>query len=144
VPWDPALLFLCPNTPARTFRRSSGRREPLAATAAPLAAVGPRQERSAVGIAAEGSRALEQAPRPTVPCLGATESVSAEEMNAQPRRLVIASIVRDPAWRPTLGPDNSTFRMVDLLLFALGRKAGPARAARIGSGHGRQMSGGGS
>jgi heme peroxidase len=28
------------------------------------------------------------------------------------------SIVRDPAWRPTLGPDNSTFRMVDLLLFA--------------------------
>ncbi|MGH2848566.1 MAG: peroxidase family protein [Thermoleophilaceae bacterium] len=29
-----------------------------------------------------------------------------------------ASIVRDPAWRPTLGPDSSTFRMVDLLLFA--------------------------
>ena len=29
-----------------------------------------------------------------------------------------ASIVRDPAWRPTLGPDNTTFRMVDLLLFA--------------------------
>jgi len=28
------------------------------------------------------------------------------------------SIVRDPAWRPTLGPDSSTFRMVDLLLFA--------------------------
>jgi hypothetical protein len=28
------------------------------------------------------------------------------------------SIVRDPAWKPTLGPDNSTFRMVDLLLFA--------------------------
>jgi hypothetical protein len=28
------------------------------------------------------------------------------------------SIVRDPAWRPTLGPDNTTFRMVDLLLFA--------------------------
>ena len=28
------------------------------------------------------------------------------------------SIVRDPAWRPTFGPDNTTFRMVDLLLFA--------------------------
>jgi Animal haem peroxidase len=28
------------------------------------------------------------------------------------------SIVRDPAWRPTLGPDSSTFRMTDLLLFA--------------------------
>ncbi len=29
-----------------------------------------------------------------------------------------ASIVRDPTWRPTLGPDSKTFRMVDLLLFA--------------------------
>ncbi len=28
------------------------------------------------------------------------------------------SIVRNPAWRPSLGPDNTTFRMVDLLLFA--------------------------
>jgi hypothetical protein len=28
------------------------------------------------------------------------------------------SIVRDPTWHPTLGPDNTTFRMVDLLLFA--------------------------
>ena len=28
------------------------------------------------------------------------------------------SIVRDPTWKPTLGPNNSTFRMVDLLLFA--------------------------
>ena len=28
------------------------------------------------------------------------------------------SIVRDPAFRPTLGPDDATFRMVDLLLFA--------------------------
>jgi hypothetical protein len=28
------------------------------------------------------------------------------------------SILRDPAWRPTLGPDEETFRMVDLLLFA--------------------------
>lgn len=28
------------------------------------------------------------------------------------------SIVRDPAFKPTLGPDNKTFRMVDLLLFA--------------------------
>jgi hypothetical protein len=35
-----------------------------------------------------------------------------------------ASIVRDPAWRPTLGPDSSTFRMVDLLLFAFeGKKS---------------------
>jgi hypothetical protein len=29
-----------------------------------------------------------------------------------------ASIVRDPTFHPTLGPDNATFRMVDLLLFA--------------------------
>jgi hypothetical protein len=28
------------------------------------------------------------------------------------------SIVRDTAWKPTLGPDDKTFRMVDLLLFA--------------------------
>ncbi len=28
------------------------------------------------------------------------------------------SIVRDPTWRPTLGPDSSTFRMTDLLMFA--------------------------
>jgi Animal haem peroxidase len=35
-----------------------------------------------------------------------------------------ASIVRDQTWRPTLGPDNTTFRMVDLLLFAFeGKKA---------------------
>jgi hypothetical protein len=34
------------------------------------------------------------------------------------------SIVRDPAWRPSLGPNNTTFRMVDLLLFAFeGKKA---------------------
>jgi hypothetical protein len=34
------------------------------------------------------------------------------------------SIVRDPAWRPTFGPNNTTFRMVDLLLFAFeGKKA---------------------
>ncbi|HEU4449224.1 MAG TPA: heme peroxidase family protein [Gaiellaceae bacterium] len=34
------------------------------------------------------------------------------------------SIVRDPAWRPTLGPDSRTFRMVDLLLFAFeGKKS---------------------
>jgi hypothetical protein len=33
------------------------------------------------------------------------------------------SIVRDPTWRPSLGPDSNTFRMVDLLLFAFaGRK----------------------
>jgi hypothetical protein len=33
------------------------------------------------------------------------------------------SIFRDPAFRPTLGPDTDTFRMVDLLLFAFqGRK----------------------
>ena len=28
------------------------------------------------------------------------------------------SIVRDTAFKPTLGPNNNTFRMVDLLLFA--------------------------
>jgi hypothetical protein len=34
------------------------------------------------------------------------------------------SIVRDPTWRPSLGPNNATFRMVDLLLFAFeGKKA---------------------
>ncbi|MGD9695344.1 MAG: heme peroxidase family protein [Thermoleophilia bacterium] len=33
------------------------------------------------------------------------------------------SIVRDPAWRPTLGPDPETFRMVDLLLFAFEGRA---------------------
>jgi hypothetical protein len=33
------------------------------------------------------------------------------------------SIVRDPAWRPRLGPDTNTFRMVDLLLFAANGKA---------------------
>ena len=34
------------------------------------------------------------------------------------------SIVRDPTWRPSLGPDSATFRMVDLLLFAFqGKKA---------------------
>ncbi|HEX5936675.1 MAG TPA: heme peroxidase family protein [Actinomycetota bacterium] len=33
------------------------------------------------------------------------------------------SIVRNPTWRPRLGPNNTTFRMVDLLLFAFqGRK----------------------
>ncbi|HLM35876.1 MAG TPA: heme peroxidase family protein [Gaiellaceae bacterium] len=33
------------------------------------------------------------------------------------------SIVRDPAFRPTLGPNNTTFRMVDLLFFAFEGKA---------------------
>ena len=33
------------------------------------------------------------------------------------------SIVRDKTFRPTLGPDNTTFRMVDLLLFAFRGKA---------------------
>lgn len=34
-----------------------------------------------------------------------------------------SSIVRNPDWRPDLGPDSTTFRMVDLLLFAFeGRK----------------------
>jgi hypothetical protein len=33
------------------------------------------------------------------------------------------SIVRSPYWRPTLGPDSTTFRMVDLLLFAFEGKA---------------------
>jgi Animal haem peroxidase len=36
----------------------------------------------------------------------------------------VISIVRDPAWRPTLGPNPTTFRMVDLMLFAFeGKKA---------------------
>ena len=35
-----------------------------------------------------------------------------------------ASIVRDPTWHPTLGPNSTTFRMVDLLFFAFeGKKA---------------------
>jgi len=33
------------------------------------------------------------------------------------------SIVREPQWRPTLGPDSVTFRMVDLLLFAFEGRA---------------------
>ncbi|PRY38714.1 heme peroxidase [Umezawaea tangerina] len=33
------------------------------------------------------------------------------------------SIVRSPAWRPSLGPDPETFRMTDLLLFAFEGKA---------------------
>ncbi|UVS79358.1 heme peroxidase family protein [Actinokineospora sp. UTMC 2448] len=33
------------------------------------------------------------------------------------------SIVREPHWRPTLGPDAATFRMTDLLLFAFEGKA---------------------
>jgi Animal haem peroxidase len=34
------------------------------------------------------------------------------------------SIVRDPTWRPSLGPNTTTFRMVDLLLFAFeGKKS---------------------
>ena len=32
------------------------------------------------------------------------------------------SILNDAAWRPTLGPNNHTFRMVDLLLFAFEKK----------------------
>ena len=33
------------------------------------------------------------------------------------------SIVRDTSFRPSLGPNNTTFRMVDLLLFAFQGKA---------------------
>ena len=33
------------------------------------------------------------------------------------------SIVREPTWRPTLGPNSNTFRMVDLLLFAFDGRA---------------------
>ncbi len=33
------------------------------------------------------------------------------------------SILRDPSWKPTLGPNANTFRMVDLLLFAFEGKA---------------------
>jgi heme peroxidase len=29
-----------------------------------------------------------------------------------------SSIVRDPTWKPTLGPNNTTFRMTDLMMFA--------------------------
>ena len=32
------------------------------------------------------------------------------------------SILRSTEWRPTLGPDRQTFRMVDLLLFAFQRR----------------------
>jgi hypothetical protein len=32
------------------------------------------------------------------------------------------SIVRDTAFKPSLGPDNKTFRMVDLLKFAFRNK----------------------
>ncbi len=32
------------------------------------------------------------------------------------------SILRDPSWTPTLGPDPATFRMVDLLLLAFDGK----------------------
>jgi Animal haem peroxidase len=35
----------------------------------------------------------------------------------------VESIVRDSAWRPTLGPTSTTFRMVDLLLFAFRGRA---------------------
>jgi hypothetical protein len=34
-----------------------------------------------------------------------------------------SSIVRNPTWRPTLGPNSQTFRMVDLLLFAFRGRA---------------------
>jgi hypothetical protein len=34
------------------------------------------------------------------------------------------SIVRNPTWRPSLGPDDTTFRMVDLLLFAFEGRRG--------------------
>jgi hypothetical protein len=33
------------------------------------------------------------------------------------------SILRHPWWRPSLGPDGNTFRMVDLLLFAFEGRA---------------------
>jgi Animal haem peroxidase len=33
-----------------------------------------------------------------------------------------SSIVRDPTWRPTLGPNNTTFRMTDLMMFAFNGK----------------------
>ena len=41
-----------------------------------------------------------------------------------------SSIVRDPAFKPSLGPDNRTFRMVDLLVFAYqGKKSSWRRSA---------------
>ena len=33
------------------------------------------------------------------------------------------SILREPAWRPSFGPNGDTFRMVDLLLFAFEGRA---------------------
>ena len=44
------------------------------------------------------------------------------------------SIVRDPAWRPTLGPNSTTFRMVDLLLFAFEGKKTLLAPGRLGRG----------
>ena len=43
------------------------------------------------------------------------------------------SIVRDPAWRPTLGPNSTTFRMVDLLLFAFEGKKTLLAPRRLGA-----------
>ena len=40
------------------------------------------------------------------------------------------SIVRDTAFRPNLGPNNTTFRMVDLLLFAFKGKVGASESER--------------
>jgi hypothetical protein len=38
-----------------------------------------------------------------------------------------ASIVREAAWQPTLGPNSTTFRMVHLLFFAFEGKKASAR-----------------
>jgi hypothetical protein len=40
------------------------------------------------------------------------------------------SIVRDSDWRPTLGPNNTSFRMVDLLLFAFNGQTDALKSLR--------------
>ena len=45
----------------------------------------------------------------------------------------VISILREPAWRPTLGPVANRFTMVDLLMFAF---EGKKDAARPGAGRG--------
>ena len=51
------------------------------------------------------------------------------------------SIMSDPTWRPTLGPDPDTFRMVNLLLFAF--EGGRTCSTRWGTARGLRSSGSG-
>lgn len=50
--------------------------------------------------------------------LGAVGGRIVAEVFHRAMEVSIYSIVRDPQWRPTFGPDSNTFRMADLLLFA--------------------------